>query len=103
MKFPTGPGVFEIGQTVKCFERLFGALVHMVKACKLTLPSLGGAGVWVLGSPLGLEGLLVWLPLVLRRRLRLWDRFQLWWLVISLLLRLGQSFRGERVFEGIRV
>ena len=44
------------------------------------LPSLGGAGVWVWGLPLGLGGLLVWLPLVLRRRLGLWARFQLWWL-----------------------
>ena len=33
------------------------------------LPSLGGAGVWVWGLPLALGGLLVWLPLVLLRRL----------------------------------
>ena len=32
--------------------------------------------------PLGLGGLLVWLPLVLRRLLGLWARFQLWWLVV---------------------
>ena len=41
------------------------------------LPSLDGAGVWVLGLPLGLGGLPVWLLLVLRRRLGLWARFQL--------------------------
>ena len=29
-----------------------------------------------------LGGLLVWLPLVLWRRLGLLDRFQLWWLVV---------------------
>ena len=56
------------------------------------MPSLGGAGVlncpspragvWVLGLPLGLGGLLVWLLLVLRRRLGLWALFQLWWLVV---------------------
>ena len=32
--------------------------------------------------PLGLGGLPVWLLLVLRRRLGLWARFQLWWLVV---------------------
>ena len=46
------------------------------------LPSLGGAGVWVLGMPLGVGGLPVWLLLVLLRRLGLWVRVQLWWLVV---------------------
>ena len=46
------------------------------------LPFLGGAGVWVLGLPLGLGGLPVWLLLVLRRRLGLWALFQFRWLVV---------------------
>ena len=46
------------------------------------LPSLGGAGVWVRGLPLGLWGLLVWLLLVLLWRLGLWALLQLWWLVV---------------------
>ena len=44
------------------------------------LPSLGSAGVWVLGLPLGLGGLLVWLLLVLPLHLELRAQFQLWWL-----------------------
>ena len=39
-------------------------------------------GLWVMGLPLGLGGLLVWLPLVLGWRLGLWARFQLWWLLV---------------------
>ena len=41
------------------------------------LTFLGGAEVWVLGLPRGLEGLLVWLLLVLRWRLWLWAWSQL--------------------------
>ena len=46
------------------------------------LPSLSGAGIWVLRLPLGLGGLLVWLLLVLQLRLGLWALFQLWCLVV---------------------
>ena len=46
------------------------------------LPFLCGAGVWVLGLPLGLWGQQVWLLLVLQLHLGLWGRFQLQWLVV---------------------
>ena len=61
-------------------EEGYSALFEQLYIMMLCL--LGGAGVWVRGLPLGLGGLLVWLLLGLRRRLVLWARFQLWWLVV---------------------
>ena len=58
------------------------------------LPSLGGAGVWVRGLQLELGVLLVWLFLVLRLRLGLWARFQLWWLAV---VGLGRGWPSQRL------
>ena len=69
--------------SIWAFDRISGFGVFFRRtALPAFLPSLGGAGVWVRGLPLGLGGLLVWLLLVLRRRLGLWGRFRLWWLVV---------------------
>ena len=71
-------------------------------------PFLGGAGVWVLGLPLGLGGLPVWLLLVLLRCLGLWARSQLWWLVVVGKVQRQKCChtalaRGAKARDGVKV